>query len=170
MCGRLDSYLLKFSKIKAEKSTNTSTKFTHYKSPCKPLLLLSILDHIATGLITKNYIEPTSQLTETFQQYISLIPDASSEASIAYPFFYLKNTTFWELKPKATEHYSENIRIRTVELFQKFFWGAQFSEALYPLLKMQHSRDKIRSILIRTYFHTDIQHVIWNQAVINYKR
>jgi hypothetical protein len=48
--------------------TQCSPASTNFKSPYKPFLLLSILDLIGYGSITKNFIEPSFELTETFEE------------------------------------------------------------------------------------------------------
>ena len=68
MCGMLDSYLQEFSKLRTDTNRNKWTEATNFKSPYKPFLLLSILDLIGYGSITKNFIEPSFELTETFQR------------------------------------------------------------------------------------------------------
>ncbi len=101
MCGMLDSYLHEFSKLRVDTNRNKWTKFTNFKSPYKPFLLLSILDLIGYGSISKNFIEPSFELTETFQGYIALLPPMNRQASMSYPFFYLQSSNLWHLKPRA---------------------------------------------------------------------
>jgi putative restriction endonuclease len=92
MCGMLDGYLQEFSKLRVDTNRNKWTEGTNYKSPYKPFLLLSIFDLIGYGSITKNFIEPSFELTETFQGYIALLPPMNRQASMAYPFFYLQSS------------------------------------------------------------------------------
>lgn len=74
MCGMLDNYLHDFSKLRTDANHTSWTKSTNFRSPYKPFLLLSIMDMVANGSITKNFIEPSFELTETFQGYIALLP------------------------------------------------------------------------------------------------
>jgi putative restriction endonuclease len=65
MFGTLDQCSLSFSKIRVDRTTGSWTNLTNRVFPYKPFLLHSILDSIASGQITKNYIEPSFEVTET---------------------------------------------------------------------------------------------------------
>lgn len=69
MCGKIDCYLKSFAELRTDKNKKRWSAATTYRAPHKPLLLLSIIDLIAQGTITRNFIEPTFELAETFNQY-----------------------------------------------------------------------------------------------------
>jgi len=169
MCGMLDNYLLAFSKLRTDTNRSTWTEATNYRSPYKPFLLLSAMDLIAYGSVTKNYIEPSFELTETFQGYITLLPPMNRQSSMAYPFFYLNSAGFWNLQPRPDTNVKPGQTISTVKRLRECFYGAKFNDDLFPLLQMQTSREKLRSVLIGTYFLQEIQPRLWEQSVLNYE-
>ena len=57
--------LIAFSKLRKDMNRNTWTEARNYRSPYKPLLLLSVMDLIAYGSVTKNYIQSSFDLIET---------------------------------------------------------------------------------------------------------
>ena len=169
MCGMLDSYLQEFSKLRTDTNRNSWTKSTNYKSPYKPFLLLSILDLIGYGSITKNFIEPSFELTETFQGYIGLLPPMNRQASMAYPFFYMQSADLWNLQPRLDAKIRSVQAIGTMKKLRELYYGAKFSDDLFPLLQMQLSREKLRAVLIKTYFSPEIQPRLWEQSALNYE-
>lgn len=169
MCGLLDKYLLAFSKLRVDKNRKSWTVLTNHCSPYKPFLLLSVMDLIAGGGISKNYIEPTIDLTETWLGYIDLLPPINRQASMAYPFFFLESDGFWHLRSRQGVELKPGATIRTVKRLRECFYGAQFDENLFPLLQMKTSREKLRSVLIETYFTPEIRPHLCEKAAVNYE-
>lgn len=169
MCGMLDHYLHEFSKLRTDTNRKSWTPSTNYKSPYKPFLLLSILDLIGTGSITKNFIEPSSELTETFQGYIAMLPPMNRQASMAYPYFYLQSSGFWNLQPRSDITIKAGQTISTVKRLRELYYGAKFSDDLFQLLQMPTSREKLRAVLIETFFAPEIQPRLLEQSVVNYE-
>lgn len=167
MCSRLDSYLHALATIRVDKNKNSWTRLTNFCSPYKPVLLLSIFDHIETGRITRNFIEPDFDLTRTFLDYIALLPDSGRKANFSYPFYYLKSAKFWELKPRYGPPERHGFGTPSIKKLQEQYYGACFSDDLFPLLQMRSSRDKLRTTLIRTYFAEEIHNSLYLQSVIN---
>jgi putative restriction endonuclease len=62
----LVQYLKSFSRLRTDKNRKRWSALTTHKAPHKPFLLLSIMDLIAQGAITENFIEPSFELVETF--------------------------------------------------------------------------------------------------------
>lgn len=86
MCGKIDCYINAFAKLRTDRNRNRWTEATTFRAPHKPLLLLSILDLIAQGRITRNFIEPAFELAETFAGYWQRIMPIGSAGNMAYPF------------------------------------------------------------------------------------
>lgn len=166
MCGRLDFYAQAFSRLRVDKNKKSWSSLTNFCSPYKPFLLLSILDHISSGEITRNFIEPTFELTETFQRYISILPPMNRKASMALPMFHLRSSDFWKLKPK-TENRTNHGSISSIQQFRNSFYGVEIHKELFILLQMATSRDKLREVLIHSYFSPEIQQSIREQSYIN---
>ncbi len=169
MCGMLDNYLRAFSKLRVDSNRKSWTDSTTFRSPYKPFLLLAVIDHIADGTITSNFIEPSIELTETWNGYIALLPPMSRQASMAYPFYYLKSEGFWHLRHRADTDIEPIQPIKSIKQLRKIFYGAILNDDLFPLLQMPASREKLRSTLIQTYFSAEIRPRLEEQAVLNYQ-
>ena len=95
----LVQYLKIFSRLRTDKSHKRWSVLTTHQAPHKPFLLLSIMDLIVRRTITKNFIQPSFELVETFNGYWNSIMPLGSKTSMAYPFPRLKTDGFWHLIP-----------------------------------------------------------------------
>jgi putative restriction endonuclease len=62
-------YFTIFSTLRSDASRVRWTAATKHRAPDKPLLLLSVIDLFAEGLLSTNLIELTPDLCETFTLY-----------------------------------------------------------------------------------------------------
>jgi putative restriction endonuclease len=62
----LAQYLKRFFNLRTYKDRKRWSALTTYQAPHKPFLLLSIMDLIAQGSVTENFIEPSFEFVETF--------------------------------------------------------------------------------------------------------
>jgi putative restriction endonuclease len=69
----LEKYTDLFSKLRAHGGRDRYPAITCHRAPHKPFLLLSVMDLIAEGRITRNFIEPSLELLETFNGYWSAV-------------------------------------------------------------------------------------------------
>ena len=90
----IERYLQQFANLRTDKARNRYPAFTLHRAPHKPILQLSVIDLIASGQITENFIEPSFELVDTFNLYWSQILPAGSKTSMAYPFPRLKTDGF----------------------------------------------------------------------------
>lgn len=60
-----EKYLKSFSNLRTDKNRNRYPAITDHRAPHKPFLLLSIMDLIAQGQITENFIDPSYELIDT---------------------------------------------------------------------------------------------------------
>jgi predicted restriction endonuclease len=75
----LEKYIKAFSNLRADKDRNRYPAITSHRAPHKPFLLLSIMDLIAQGQITSDFIEPSFELAQTWNGcYASFMPPGSS--------------------------------------------------------------------------------------------
>jgi len=58
----LDQYLKIFSRLRTDKNRKRWSALTTHQVPHKPFFLLSVMDLIAQGAITQNFIEPSFEL------------------------------------------------------------------------------------------------------------
>ena len=150
MCGRLNAYLLSFTGVRGKKDKSQWKRSSHYRSPEKPLLLLAILHHIAEGHLLRNFISPTTDLQKTYSELLILLSEQYEEYDVAIPLFELKKTTFWELSLKPG---CKNIKkVEGIEEFSSIYFGAKFSNDLFILLQMEHSRRKLMKSLLQAHF------------------
>jgi putative restriction endonuclease len=62
----LEKYANMFSKLRTDRVRNRCPAITRHRAPHKPFLLLSVMDLISQGRITRNFIEPRFDLLDTF--------------------------------------------------------------------------------------------------------
>lgn len=167
MCGMLDNFLNAFAKLRTDGSKKHWTGLSYYRSPYNPLLLLTVLDFIEAGIIVRNFIEPSFELAETFQNYCALLLPPERKASMSYPFYHLESAAFWHLRPHPGQRHQKGLAIRSVKRLRQLYLGAQFSSDLYPLLQMPGSREKLRMVLIEKYFTPEIRQTIREQSILN---
>ena len=96
----LEIYIKKFSHVRTDKNRKRYPAITTHRAPHKPFLLLPIIDLVAQGHITSNSIEPSFELTQTWNEYYAVIMPPGLRTSMAYPFSRLKTDGFWERVPK----------------------------------------------------------------------
>lgn len=167
MAGNIDCYIEAFKKLRTDRNRDRWTGLTMGRAPHKPFLLLSILDHIAEGLISSNFISPDYELVETFNRYWSRIMPLGSSSNMAYPFFHMEGESFWHLVPKPGSMASVGRAVTSIKLIKELFLGAKLDEELFPLLQMEQSRDRLRETLIKAYFDPGVQPLLREQGTIN---
>lgn len=168
MCGKIDCYLQSFSTLRCDKNKNRWSAVTCFQAPHKPFLLLSILDLIASGSISKRFIEPSFELAETFARYWSRVMPLGTSSSMSYPFYHLESSGFWHLANQPGVPHERGRTISSVKRLRELYLGAKFDNDLFPLLVMENSRDKLRTALITTFFAPEVQPILTEQAIINY--
>jgi putative restriction endonuclease len=167
MCGQLDYFLDAFATLRTDGTGKNWTNLTYYRSPYKPLLLLSVLDLLEAGVIVRNFIEPSFELSQTFQDYCALMLPPDRKASMSYPFYHLESSVFWELQPQPGQQHRKGLAVSSVKRLRQLYLGAKFSENLYPLLQMPNAREKLRTVLIEKYFDPAIRNAIREHSILN---
>ena len=162
--SELTHYIRQFSNLITNRGPNWSAK-TKGQAPHKPLLLLSILDLFARGQITKNLIEISPDLIESFSTYWNIVVSERS-GQIVLPFFHLKSSDFWHLLALPGQEAALQIsrRMDSLSSLQKMVYGAKLDENLFELLQIQEKRDELRAVLIRTYFDSDLHKILHEQG------
>jgi len=164
----LDHYLVKFRKLRTAKDRNKWTKRTTYRAPHKPFLMLSVIDLVANGTFTKNFIEPSFELAETFAQYWKNIMPLGTMGKMAYPFFHMRSEGFWELVPvPGTTHPSGKV-LSSLKSVNDYYLGARINSELFALLLDPATRDQLRTILVHTYFDEEVRQTLYEQGMVNY--
>ena len=167
MCRKIDCYIKVFSELRTDKNKNRWSTATNSRAPHKPFLLLSILDLISEGLITKEFIEPTFELAETFAGYWQRIMPLGSSGIMAYPFFYMDSEPFWELVPRPGVKSPTGKVVSSMKRIKELYLGAELDKELFKLTLMEPLRKRLQTALITTYFAPEIQPVLLEQSQIN---
>lgn len=165
----LEDYLNMFSCLRTDKNRNRYPAITTHRAPHKPLLLLSIMDLITQGQITKNFIEPSFELVDTFNRYYSSIMPVGSVTSMAYPFSRLKTDGFWQQIPKDGYDADIEYNVKSMNRLREIYFGAKLDDNLFQYMCDPESRERLRAVLVTTYFAPEVQPVILEQGRVNFK-
>lgn len=136
-----------FSQIKVYKNQKQGGEALN-----QPVLLLSVIDLIAQGLIRDNLIHSSDELINTFKKYWTLLTSDPFESSdFALPFFHLKNRKpkFWYLK--FSEQYDGG-RPQTINTLRQAIDCAKIDDELFYLLKDTDARKELIDTLITAWF------------------
>ena len=165
----LSALIKAFSTLRTDKNRNRYPAFTNHRAPHKPLLLLSVMDLIEQGQITTSFIEPSFELTETFNNYFSRIMPPGSATTMAYPFSRLTTEGFWERIPKAGYDAGTQYNVSSMKRLREMYCGARMDEAVFQLLCDPEARERLRMVLIETYFAPEVRWVLLEQGQVNYE-
>lgn len=165
----LEDYIKDFQKLRSDTSRSRWSALTKYRAPHKPLLLLSVLDLIWQGLITKNLIEITPDLSETFALYWARIMPPEKRGDISLPFFHLSSEDFWHLIPRSGKEIiiTASLRLRSISELNEVALGAKLDDELFTHLSVRETRDMLRAVLVETYFAPEIHAALLEQGKIN---
>jgi putative restriction endonuclease len=163
----IEDYLKKFARLRTDAGRNRYPASTFYRAPHKPLLLLSVMDHIAEGVIAENFIRPSLDLAETFNAYISLVLPAGWKTSMAYPFPRLQRDGFWHRISNPGYEPDKDYNVTSIAKLQAIYAGAKLDDDLFLLLINPESRLKLRTVLIATYFVNEIRPILLEQSKVN---
>lgn len=163
----LQTYLHKLSNLRTDRGRSRYPANTVHRAPHKPFLLLSIMDLIAQGSITKNFIEPSFELVDTFNSYWNSVMPLGSKTSMAYPFPRLKTDSFWYLIPNPGYENQINIDFSSMTRLREVCAGAKMDDDLFQLMINPETREQMRAILIETYFAPEIRMKVLEQGHLN---
>ncbi|MEG4214579.1 HNH endonuclease [Microcoleus sp. Pol14C6] len=120
----------------------------------QPILLMSVTDLIAQGLIEENKITISDELTNTFNKYLSVLsPHSREKVSFSIAFFHLsinnRKPPFWHLK--FNEGY-EGKRGQSITTLKRNVDSAKLDEKLFNLLQDSNARKELIDVLISVWF------------------
>ncbi len=166
----IENYIKRFTKLRTAKNSYWPT-ITFNRAPHKPLLLLSVMDLFAEGILTSNLIELTPDLSEMFNTYWARIMPPGQRGNVAMPFFHLKGDCFWHLIPRPGQEaiLDAGYRLESVNQLRDTVLGAQLDDELYSLLSVEESRNLLRTALIERYFAPEAQAPLVEQGSINFE-
>ncbi len=139
---------------------------TAHQAPHKPFLLLCVLDLFDSEKISSNLVEITEDLTELFVRYWERVLPFGRPGNLALPFFHLRSEGFWHLLPRH-ENVGLGPQITSMTRLREEAIGARLDEELYDLMRSKENRDRLRHVLIETYFSPETRRPIFEQGAIN---
>jgi putative restriction endonuclease len=163
----LEDYLRKFARLRTDSGRDRYPSTSCHRAPHKPLLLLSVMDHISEGVITENFIRPTLDLVETFNIYTTLVLPIGWKTSIAHPFPRLQSDGFWHRITNPGYDPNKSYNVTSIAKLQEIYAGAQLDEELFLFMVDPVSHLKLRTVLIDTYFAKEIRPVLLEQSKVN---
>jgi putative restriction endonuclease len=163
----LEDYLRKFARLRTDAGKHRYPATTCHRAPHKPLLLLSVMDHIAEGVITENFIRPSLDLVETFNIYITLVLPIGWKTSMAHPFPRLQSDGFWHRITNPGYDPDKGYNVTSIAKLQEIYAGAKLDDELFRFMLEPESRLKLRAVLIVTYFASEIRPLLLEQSEVN---
>lgn len=130
-----------------------------HERPHKPALLLSLIDLLDHGVITRNEVPLSDELIATFKRYFAVVRKHNDQPTIQNPFFHLCSDKFWRLVPLAGEReiYQEGSvsgAPSVAGLRRQVAYGT-FDDGMWQLLREPVARHQLREALIARYFPED---------------
>jgi len=167
----LDYYLELFSRLRRSSGPMWS-EATGRQAPHKPVLLLSVLDMVARGQLSSNYIDLSGDLIELndlFNSYWIRVVSPGQTSSIAFPFSRLHNEDFWKLVPilSSDTNFAWISTISNVSQLQTRALGAEIDEDLFQYMQNAGQRNSLRQVLLYSYFSEEARQALEDQAMIN---
>ena len=132
--------------------SNLSTaRIAGKQAPHKAVLLLSIMDLIASGdIVNPNFIL-TEKLEETFKREWRLFVRTSVfSPKVATPFWHMQSEPFYQLSLNNGQSIS-NIKPRYTASWLRENTFATIDQKLFALMKDEYARSEFRRVLIDTY-------------------
>jgi putative restriction endonuclease len=163
----IEAYIEKFSNLRTDKNRNRYPASTRHCAPHKPILLLAVMDLVEQGFINNNFIEPTMNLVDTFNTYVSLVLPAGWKTSMAHPFPRLQKDGFWHRVTNPGYDPEKDYNVTSIAKLNEIYAGARLDDELFVLMLDPESRTRLRTALIDTYFTSEFRPVLLEQAGVN---
>jgi putative restriction endonuclease len=165
MNSQLNSCLEKLVKLRIPADRDQWGESTYFRAPCKPLLILAVIDMAANGSLLENLIEPSFELAATYSRYWKIIAPHTPDNELAVTFLDLEHDGLWQMtRPSITASQP----VDSMEQLRKSYPGAKMPTDIFPLLTMEHSRKKLRETITKTYFAAHTHAALLDVALINH--
>ena len=162
----IDDYARRFARLRTNRNRKVWSEVTAHQAPYKPILLLCVLDLFDSGEISSNFFEISDDLVELFGKYSERVLPFIRPGSLALPFFHLQGDGFWHLLSRH-ESAALGSQISSLTRLREEIFGARLDEDLYALIRSEENRDRLRSVLIETYFSREARQSLVKQSIIN---
>ncbi len=154
MKKELHHYLQKFAKLRVDKARGNA--------PHKPILLLAVIDLFEQGILHRNEIYLSPELTANFLKFWHRFVASDHHSNIALPFFHLTGDKFWHLMPNPgfEPTIQARVKLRTLPALQAAVKYAYLDEELFHFLSDTKTRKEITTVLIQAWFPDQIGEVL----------
>ncbi|MGY5847825.1 HNH endonuclease [Salegentibacter sp. HM20] len=144
----LYQYSAQFKKLNRGYSKNLG------RAPHKPVLLLSVIQLIAKGVITTNKIFIDHHLMLAFQNNWKLLVDTGHSENFALPFFHLRSEPFWHLvtRPGKQLSLTSSKSIKSFNSLNQTIAFAEIDKQLFHLSLLPENQLWFEQLLIDSYF------------------
>jgi putative restriction endonuclease len=141
----LPKYLHQLQKLNRASNTQLG------KAPHKPILLLSVLQLIRSGLITTNRIFISPELVIAFKSNWELLVSTGHTATFALPFFHLRSEPFWRVV--FVMGTGDGVKsISSFAALKRLIAFAEIDNGLFELMADPHTNAIIENTLLNYYF------------------
>ncbi|MBA2625739.1 MAG: HNH endonuclease [Acidimicrobiia bacterium] len=164
--GTIEAYAKRFAELNTNKNRNKWSEATAHQAPHKPVLLLSVLDLVELGEIRSNLVEITEDLVDLFGQYWERALPFSRRGNLTLPFFHMQSECFWHLLPRQEPSRLAS-QVTSLPKLREQVIGARLDESLYDLIKIRENRNRLRYVLIETYFSPETRRLLVEQSAVN---
>jgi len=124
------------------------------------------LDLFDSGEISLNLVEISDDLVELFDRYWGRVLPFNRPGNLVLPFYHLRGDGFWHLIPRYGGS-PFGSQVTSLTRLREEAIGARMDEELYGLIESKENRDRLRSILIETYFSPEIRPLVVEQSITN---
>lgn len=163
----IEKYIKKFAQLRTDKAKSRYPAITLYRAPHKPFLLLSVMDLIAQGIIIENFIEPSLDLLETFNNYWYSVMPVESKTSMAHPFPRLQTDGFWQRIANPGYDSEMDYNVTSMVKLREIYAGARIDDELFQYMSNPETREQLRAAVINTYFASEIKPALVEQGAVN---
>ena len=159
----LQQYLTRFASLRVDRVGTRWTATTTHRAPHKAIMLLAVIDCIASGAIDENLITLSDELIATYRAlWCVVFGQEPTTAQVVMPFYRLKADGFWHLIPKQNEEQMrEDVRRldSSKPMFDALYLGVWLDDALFEAIQSLEtdSRFKLVQSLVYTYFDESTQ-------------
>lgn len=126
------------------------------KAPHKPILILSLIQLIAKGVITSNRIFITAELMLAFKQNWNQLVQTGHTRNFSLPFFHLRSEPFWYLiaKPGKEIETTSSKSIKSFKSLKENIAFAEIDRELFLLLQEIPNQLWFEQLILENYFPT----------------
>lgn len=142
----ITKYLKSFSRLRIDRS--------HGPAPHKPILLLSVLQAVQSGLISSRRIYITPELLTLFKSNWAQLVRSPHQCRFSYPFFHLKSSSFWRLLPNPGYDFfiAQSSKSPSLSDLRRAIHCAEMDQELFDQMKLVESNKLLKQVLLDTYF------------------